>query len=204
MAVRDRPRHPPRTTRVVRLIALTSLVALAVAGCSETSKVERQPERPAVVVRLPASFERAPHPLTRLVEPRELYAASSFHLPRRARLGGGCIPAKALNFPGSARGALLMVSEYEHLSRRAFWTLPRRPRSLRLSWSNYGLHECMGDGFDFHFREHGRALIVQVWMDPEVVPPGLRRRTQRLVDGLRFPRSPTAPARTRPPSASHS
>src|SRR5699024_1415279 len=131
---------------------------------------------------LPAGFAEAPHPLTHLVEPRELYAAASFPLPGRVRLGGGCIPAKALDIVDREAGALVIVSEYRHLPRRAFLQLPRRPRSLPLSPGNYELHECMGDGFEFQFREHGRALIVQVWLDPTVVKPGLRARTQRLVD----------------------
>ncbi len=123
--------------------------------------------------------------------PHELLAVASFDLsPLRDEVAlGACTPSAALDLPGGRRGALVIVSEYApaHLGDRAFARLPPRPPHLDLSRRNRRNHECMGEGYNLQFREHGRALIVRIWMDPGLASARTRRQAQRLVDGLRLP-----------------
>lgn len=178
--------------RLRRLLPLLAMIAAP--GCGGVSEPDADRRPAAVVADVPTGWDTAEGPLSGVVEPRELLAAASFDLTplRGEEAPGSCTPSPALDLPGARRGALVIVSEYAPwaLGARAFERLPHRPRSLDLSTRSRLTYECMGEGYSLHFREHGRALIVRVWIDPGLATERTWRQTQRLIDGLRFPRLP--------------
>lgn len=150
------------------------------------SRLGRQPGR--VTGALPAGWQVRGRS-TALARPVELFTAASYPVRR----GGACGPDRALaDMPPN--GALVFaLDDRPSVGRVRLEGYPRRPEHIRLLPRASSRAECFGQtGWGVRFREHGRAIILQVALGPRA-GSARRRQVERFLDSLRFGRLPAPP-----------
>ncbi len=161
--------------------ALAALAGIAI-GCGSSKSVETHRERSAVStadvsVRLPSGWHVIHRPVTGIISPREIFAATNVAPNRldwheRAGCSGAEPPAGAL---------VAYVLEYD----KDYGGSPRRPvGELRATDSRTGNFECLGHGTEFHFRRGGRTLQAEVSYRAGKLRGADRRQVLRLLNSL--------------------
>jgi hypothetical protein len=137
---------------------------------------------------LPEGWHEVDRPLTGVLIPVQVFAAATYPIVLHHR-PGQCGPPQVVLGEMPPGGVLLQVIEYppRALDGRPIRVprLPRRP--ARSSWADatWASFECAGPSYKFEYRQGGRALQAQVWVDRATVDPGLRAGALRILDNLR-------------------
>lgn len=131
-----------------------------------------------VRVRVPDGWSVTSRPLTPVTAPAELFAASSYSLPRKP-VADGCRPSGALAGL-QPKGAFVYAIELGSGRRPGFPPRPRRFAAAHLTSS-----DCLGRGYRFDFRQAGRDLEVQIDLG-RAVPASVRAGAFELLDSLAF------------------
>jgi hypothetical protein len=146
---------------------------------------------------LPPGWHEVDRRLTGVLIPVQVFAAATYPIVLHHR-PGRCGPPRAILTEMPPGGVLLQVIEYPSrgLDGRPMRVprLPRRPD--RLSWADatWAPYECAGLSYKFDYRQAGRALQAQVWMNRANADPALRAGALRILDRLRW-RVTVEPAR---------
>jgi hypothetical protein len=139
---------------------------------------------------LPAGWHEVDRPLTGVLIPVQVFAAATYPIVLHHH-PGQCGPPRVVLGAMPPGGVLLQVIEYppRGLDGRPIRVprLPRRP--ARFSWTDatWASFECAGPSYKLEYRQGGRALQAQVWMDRATVDPALRAGALRILDNLRAP-----------------
>ena len=152
---------------------------------------------------LPSGWHAVERPLTGVILPVQVFAAATYPIVLHHQ-PGRCGPPRAVLAEMPPGGVLLQVIEYPPRGPDGrplrVPRLPRRPD--RFSWADatWASYECAGPSYQFVYRQGGRALQAQVWLNRASVDPTLRAGALRILDKLR-PR-PTGSSRRAPSAGS--
>jgi hypothetical protein len=139
---------------------------------------------------LPPGWHEVARPLTDVTIPIQVFAAATYPIVLRHR-PGRCGPPPVILAEMPPGGALLQVVEYPPRAPDGdplrVPRLPRRPDRFAWSDATWGRFECAGPSFKFDYRQGGRALTAQVWINPRTAGPRLREGALRILDNLELP-----------------
>jgi hypothetical protein len=185
-------RRPPGRSRSIGRDAAVALVlallvalaiVLAVAGRAGGDAVGATPAGRSKAQPLPPGWHTIDRPITGVIYPRQVFAASTYPIAFRHR-PRGCGPTAALNQMPAA-GVLLQIFEYTATvggKPVRVPRLPRRPSRFGYDDATYGPFECAGLSYKFVYRQAGRALQAHVWMNRGTVDPRSRAAALRILD----------------------
>lgn len=172
-------------------VAIVVLASTARAGGRDPGENPAGAETRWTAAPLPAGWHEVDRPLTGVLLPVQVFAAATYPIVLHHR-PGQCGPPRVVLGEMPPGGVLLQVIEYppRALDGRPIRVprLPRRP--ARFSWGDatWASFECAGPSYKFEYRQGGRALQAQVWMDRATVDPALRAGALRILDNLRAAR----------------
>ncbi len=162
------------------VIAIAVLLVTARAG-------GRAPEPQWTAAPLPAGWHEVHRRLTGVLVPVQAFAAATFPIVLHHR-PGQCGPPRSVLAEMPPDGVLLQVIEYPHHAPDGHPIgvprLPRRPARFAWADATWARFECAGPSYKFDYRQAGRALQAQVWMNPTTVDPDLRAGALKLLDNL--------------------
>jgi hypothetical protein len=183
-----------RDRSIAVVLALALAVALLIAARADGEATRHGAARAQwTVAPLPPGWHEVDRPLTDVLIPVQVFAAATYPIVLHHR-SGRCGPPPAVLAEMPPRGILLQVVEYpaHGLDGRPLRVprLPRRPD--RFSWADatWAAYECAGPSYKFDYRQGGRALQGQVWMNRATAAPTLRAGALRILDHLRGPATP--------------
>jgi hypothetical protein len=182
-------RRRDRTIAIGLAVAIVVLLISARAGGSGSAVAARDGDPPASwsATPLPAGWHVVHRPLTGVIVPVQVFAAATYPIVLHHR-PGGCGPPRAVLAEMPPGGVLLQVVEYPSRGPDGrpmqVPRLPRRPD--RFSWADatWASYECAGPSYKFDYRQGGRALQAQVWMNPRTAAPDLRAGALEILDRL--------------------
>jgi hypothetical protein len=161
-------------------IAVALLTARADGGSSPSPRADP----------LPPGWHEVDRSLTGVRFPTQVLAAATYPIVLRHR-PGQCGPPHAVLAEMPPGGVLLQVVEYPPRAPDGDpIRVPRPPRRpARFTWADatWARFECAGPSYKFDYRQGGRALQAQVWMNPATVDPDLRAGALRILDNLEIP-----------------
>jgi hypothetical protein len=133
---------------------------------------------------LPPGWRQVERPISAVIYPRQLLAAATYPITF-TQPPQGCWPGAALKqMPPS--GVLLQIVEYAPGDPAGkplrVPRLPRRPHRFFYADGTYASYECAGPSYKFAYRQAGRALQAQIWMNRETVDPARRAEALRILD----------------------
>lgn len=138
---------------------------------------------------IPPGWHQVHRPLTDVLIPTQVFAAATYPIVLHHR-PGGCGPSPRVLAEMPPGGALLQVVEYPPRDLEGdplrVPRLPRRPAGFSWSDATWARFECSGPSFQFTYRQSGRALQAQVWLNRATAGPTLRAGALRLLDSLRL------------------
>lgn len=136
---------------------------------------------------LPPGWHEVHRRLTGVLIPVQVFAAATYPIRLRHR-PGQCGPPRSVLARMPPDGALLQVVEYppRALDGRPLRVprLPRRPPHFTWADAAWAHYECAGPSYKFDYRQEGRALQAQVWLNPTTVAPSLRAGALMILDHL--------------------
>jgi hypothetical protein len=162
-------------------------MAVAVVALLITPRADGRDPMPQWTAPLPAGWHEVDRRLTDVLVPTQVFAAATYPIVLHHR-PGRCGPPPSVLAEIPPDGALLQVIEYPprapdgHPIRVP--RLPRRPARFTWSDATWARFECAGPSFKFDYRQAGRALQAQVWMNPTTVDPHLRAGALQILDDL--------------------
>jgi hypothetical protein len=162
-------------------------LAIAIAVLLLSARADGQASPPLHVDRLPPGWHEVNRRLTGILIPVQVFAAATYPIVLHHR-PGQCGPPRSVLAEMPPGGALLQVVEYPpralggHPLRVP--RLPRRPARFTWAGGTWARFECAGPSYKFDYRQAGRALQAQVWMNPTTVAPRLRVGALRILDNL--------------------
>lgn len=127
--------------------------------------------------RLPPGWRQIDRPITAVLYPPQVFAASTYPL-RLHRRPRSCSPTAALRrMPPD--GVLVQIIEYAPTASPGMPVtvpdLPPRPRRFSYADATWARFECAGPSYKFDYRQGGHALQAQVWMRRSTVDARLKR-----------------------------
>jgi hypothetical protein len=152
-----------------------------------TARADGQASPPIQIDSLPPGWHEVDRQLTGVLIPVQVFAAATYPIVLHHR-PGQCGPPRVVLAEMPPGGALLQVIEYPpraldgHPLRVP--RLPRRPAHFTWSDATWARFECVGPSYKFDYRQEGRALQAQVWMNRGTVEPPLRAGALRILDNL--------------------
>jgi hypothetical protein len=178
-----------RQPRSVRGRDATVAIGLAIATVVLllTARADGQASPPVHIDSLPPGWHEVDRPLTGVLIPVQVFAAATYPIVLHHR-PGQCGPPRSVLAEMPPDGVLLQVIEYPpraldgHPLRVP--RLPRRPDHFTWSDATWGPFECAGPSFKFDYRQAGRALQAQVWMNRATVDRDLRAGALKILDNL--------------------
>jgi hypothetical protein len=163
-------------------------LAIAIVVLLLTARADGQASPPVHIDSLPPDWHEVDRRLTDVSYPVQVFAAATYPIVLRHR-PAQCGPPRSVLAEMPPGGVLLQVIEYTprapdgHPIRVP--RLPRRPDRFIWADGTWGRFECAGPSYKFDYRQGGRALQAQVWMNRATVAPRLRAGALRILDNLR-------------------
>jgi hypothetical protein len=191
-----RPRRDGRRDAAIAACLGLAVVALLIAARADSRgdgpRGDHRPSPPqarpaAWAAPLPPGWHEVDRRLTGVLVPVQIFAAATYPIVLHHR-PGQCGPPQSVLAEMPPDGALLQVIEYPSRVDGHPLRVPRLPRRPdRFNWADatWAPFECAGPSFQFTYRQSGRALQAQVWMNPATVAPRLRAGALRILDNLR-------------------
>jgi hypothetical protein len=162
-------------------------LAIAIAVLLLTARADGQVSPPFHIDSLPPGWHEVDRPLTGVLVPVQIFAAATYPIVLHHR-PGQCGPPRSVLAEMPPDGVLLQVIEYPPRAPDGnsirVPRLPRRPARFTWSDATWGRFECAGPSYKFDYRQAGRALQAQVWLNPTTVDPGLRAGALRILGNL--------------------
>jgi hypothetical protein len=162
-------------------------LAVAVVVLLINARADGRDPMPQWTAPLPPGWHEVDRHITGVLIPVQVFAAATYPIVLHHR-PGQCGPPRSVLAEMPTGGALLQVIEYPpraldgHPLRVP--RLPRRPDRFTWSDATWGPFECAGPSYKFDYRQEGRALQAQVWMNPATVAPRLRASAPKILDNL--------------------
>lgn len=167
------------------LVLVLMAAAFGFVGCAGDSSPEPSTRRTAAM--LPAGWHEIRAPITGVIYPTQVFAASTYPITFRHR-PESCIPRAAINqMPRD--GVLLQVIEYPSRDERGRKVrvpkLPPQPSRFSYRDAVFASYECAGPSYKFDYRQGRHALQAQVWMNRAAVNSKWRTDALRILDNFR-------------------
>lgn len=180
-----------RRDRAIAIALAVAVVALLIAARADgrpptSTDGQADPSPHWTVSPFPPGWHEVDRRLTGVLIPVQVFAAATYPIVLHHR-PGQCGPPKVVLAEMPPDGALLQVIEYPPRAAGHPLRVPRLPRRpARFTWADatWAPFECAGPSYQFTYRQSGRALQAQVWMNPATVAPDLRAGALKLLDNL--------------------
>lgn len=174
-------RGSPRGALAACVLSSAAAV-LAAAGCAGGDPSGARAH--GATTGLPAGWHEIRRPITGVLYPTQVFAASTYPIVFHHR-PESCVPAAALRqMPPD--GVLLQVIEYRPTDgsgkRVRVPKLPPRPRRFSYRDAVYAPYECAGPSYKLDYRQGRNAMQAQIWMDRATVDSRRRAEALRILD----------------------
>ncbi|MBS1887429.1 MAG: hypothetical protein JSU06_09595 [Actinobacteria bacterium] len=187
---RRHERNQRRRDAVVVIALAVAAAALLVSARADGGQpaVGRGSTSPPLAGPLPPGWHEVDRQLTGVLIPTQVYAAATYPIVL-GHPAGACGPPRRVLAEMPPGGLLLQVVEYPPRNLEGIPIrvprLPRRPDRFTWGDATWAPFECAGPSYKFDYRQAGRALQAQIWMNRATVDPSLRAGALRILDNLR-------------------